>query len=146
MVQWGLIDLFNFIKERLPAGFGLGDDGTVYENKEPNHKTWKQTIREDHEGDVGVFEIYRSEQTKYNGHDCFVSEMQIAVVTNQGDIDSAMDYLYKTYKNIQKNNMSEHIWVKQCKLIKLVPLGKNSNGYQMVELGLLIKYLVDKED
>ena len=137
--------MFEFIKERLPVGYGLGDDGTEYEGTEPNHKTWKQTLREDHEGDVGIFEVYRSEETKYHGHS-YITEMQIAVVTKNGDIDSATDYLYKLYRNIQKNDVSENIWVKSCKLINSKPLGKNSNGYQMVVMNLRLKFEVNKEE
>ena len=136
--------LFEHIRNRLPTGFGFGDDGAVKDNKGIyNHKTFQQSLREDHEGDVGIFEIYSTEQPKYSGYSCYVAEIQIAVVCKQGDIDEAKDYLKQTLHNLRTNEMSEHVWIKTCKLINLRPLGKNGANKQMVVLNIKIKYLQD---
>ena len=136
--------LFEHIRNRLPTGFGFGDDGAELVNGVYNHKTFQQTLREDHEGDVGIFEIYSTELPKYTGYTCLVAEVQIAVVCKQGDIEGARKYLQKALENIRDNEMSEYIWIKSCKLVNLKPLGKNSNGLNMMVLNINIKYLVNE--
>lgn len=132
--------MFEFIRERLPTGYGLGDDGTEYTGNEPNHRVWDQTLREDHEGDVGIFEIYRSPTSLYGRSKSYKSEVQIVVVTKQGDIDAAIEYLEETTTNIVRNRESNNIHVNDCRLINLRKFGKNSVGYQMVIMNLEIKF------
>lgn len=140
------LTLYEHIRNRLPTGYGLGDDESVLdESNNYNHSVWEQTIREDHEGDVGIFEIYTAEQPKFSGYTCYVSEIQIAVVTKQGDIDSAKKYLKEALENIKRDDMSEHFYIKLCKLINIKPIGKNSNGLQMVVLNIKISYLYSEK-
>lgn len=137
-------NLFEHIRNRLPDGYGFGDDGTKLDDSlVPDHKTFQQSIREDREGDVGIFEIYQSEQPNYRGYTCYIGEVQIAVVTRNGNIGEAQEYLRELYDNLNSNTQSEHVWIKNCKMINLKPLGKNSNGLHMVVLNLKIKYLIN---
>lgn len=136
-------NLFEHIKHRLPTGYEFGDDGTIIDdNLVPNHKTFQNSLRQDHEGDVGIFETYMTEQPKYNGYSCYIGEVQIAVVTKNGDIDSAKEYLIGALNNIRTNTMSSSVYVKSCKLTNIKPVGKNDSNFQMVVLNIYLKYLL----
>ena len=132
--------LYEHIKNRLPTGYGLGDDGTEYKDNVPNHKTFQQTLREDHEGDVGIFTTFIGSYNILGGQLGYKSEVQIAVVTKNGDIDSAINYLLNALDNIKKDVKSTGIYVSDCKLVNLLPLGKNSVGLHMVSMNIAIKY------
>lgn len=133
-------NIFEFIKTRLPTGYGLGDDNTEIVNNVPNHKTWQQSLREDHEGDVGIFENNIGSYNIFGGKLGYKSEIQIAVVTKNGDINSAIKYLKEALENIETNSKSINIYVSDCKLVNIIPLGKNSVGLHMVSMNLAIKY------
>lgn len=134
--------LFEHIRNRLPTDYNYGDDGTVINNNIPNHKTFQQSIREDHEGDVGIFELNNTLQSKYSGYSFLISEIQIVVVTIDGDIEKAKQYLADAFKNINDitNRESSKIKIIHSNLVSIVPLGKNSKGLQMVSLTSNIKY------
>jgi hypothetical protein len=132
--------LFEHIKNRLPTDYGLGDDGTEYKDNIPNHKTWQQTLRENYEGDVGIFENSIGSYSIFGGQLGYKSEVQIAVVTKNGDIDSAINYLKIALENIKKDVKSTGIYVSDCKLVNLLPLGKNSVGLHLVSMNIAIKY------
>lgn len=135
--------LFEHIRNRLPTGYGLGDDESIEdENGVYNHKTFQQSLREDHEGDVGIFENNISEINILSGFLGYQGNIQVAVVTKNGDIDGAMKYLKEALENIKNNCKSTGIYVKSCKLINLLPLGKNSAGLHMCSMNILIKYVV----
>ena len=139
--------LFEHIRNRLPSGYGLGDDGKIVdENRVVNHSVFQQSLREDHEGDVGIFENYGQEQKTYGDCDYYKTEVQIAVVTKGGDINSACKYLKEALNNLRTDKQSSHIWIKLCSLVNISPIGKNSNGYQMVEMNMRLKYLVNEDD
>lgn len=139
--------LFEHIRNRLPSGYGLGDDEKVVdENRVVNHSVFQQSLREDHEGDVGIFETFNQEQKTYGDCDYFKTEVQIAVVTKSGDINSACKYLKEALNNLRTDKQSSHIWIKLCSLVNICPIGKNSNGYQMVEMNIRLKYLVNEDD
>ena len=133
--------LYEHIKNRLPMGYGLGDDGTEYKDNVPNHKTFQQTLREDHEGDVGIFTTFIGNYSILGGQLGYKSEVQIAVVTKNGDIDSAINYLLNALDNIKKDVKSTGIYVSDCKLVNLLPIGKNSVGLHMVSMNIAIKYV-----
>lgn len=133
--------LYEHIKNRLPTGYGLGDDGTEYKDNVPNHKTFQQTLREGHEGDVGIFVNNIGSYNILGGQLGYKSEVQIAVVTKNGDIDSAINYLLNALDNIKKDVKSTGIYVSDCKLVNLLPLGKNSVGLHMVSMNIAIKYV-----
>ena len=87
------ISLFEHIRNRLPTGYGLGDDENIENDGVYNHKTFQQSLREDHEGDVGIFENNISEINILSGFLGYQGNIQVAVVTKNGDIDGAMKYL-----------------------------------------------------
>jgi hypothetical protein len=134
--------LFEHIRNRLPPGFGLGDDETVEIDKVPDHKVWQQSLREDHEADVGVFEINTTDLPLYLNSNGYLGEVQIAVVSKNGDIENAKNYLKKAFENINENPQSTSIYVIECKLINLTPVGKSSVGFHIVTMDLSIKYAV----
>lgn len=137
--------LFEHIRNRLPTGYNYGDDGTIMENKVPNHKTFQQSIREDHPGDVGIFELNISRQPTYSGYSCLIAEVQIVVVVNNDGIEKAKQYLTEAFENIKdaKNKQSTNVFIRYAKLVNIIPLGKNSNNLQMVEMTLNLKYLIN---
>lgn len=138
--------LYEHIKNRLPTGYEFGDDGQKLDDSlVPNHKTSQQSIREDFEGDVGIFENIISTENTYQGYNREVAEVQIAVVTKNGDIEEAKKYLFEAFNNIKNNPQSSHIWVRLARLVNVIPLGKNSKGLQMVSMTVYLKYLVNNE-
>lgn len=132
--------LFEHILNRLPTGYGLGDDGKETVDGISNHSTFQQSLREDHEGDVGVFETLTSQVKIVAGTVGWNTKVQIAVVTKQGDIDNAYKYLIEAFENIKKDKKSTCISVYEIELVSIMPIGKNSNGYQMVSMNLSITY------
>ena len=136
-------NLFEHIRHRLPDKYDLGDNNTVYDDEHvPNHCVWNQSLREDHEGDVGVFQTRLAQAEMFHGVACLLANIQIAVVCLNGDIDSAEKYLREALENIKQDDNSTSIYVKKCELIDIVPLGKNSVGNQMIEMDISIKYVV----
>lgn len=139
--------LYDFIIERLPDTQGYGNAGKVYdEDGVSNHSVFKESIREDHEGDVGVFISANSDITKFSGRYCFEGEIQVVVNCINGDIDGALDYLFKTLDNIQTNYRNDYIWIKNSRLVNCLPVGKNKCGIQWCTLNVYLKYLVNTED
>lgn len=136
-------NLFEHIRHRLPDKYNLGDNSTEYDDEHvPNHCVWNQSLREDHEGDVGVFQTRLAQAEMFHGVACLLANIQIAVVCLNGDIDSAEKYLREALENIKQDDTSTSIYVKKCELIDIVPLGKNSVGNQMIEMDISIKYVV----
>ena len=136
-------NLFEHIRHRLPDKYNLGDNNTVYDDEHVlNHCVWNQSLREDHEGDVGVFQTRLAQAEMFHGVACLLANIQIAVVCLNGDIDSAEKYLREALENIKQDDTSTSIYVKKCELIDIVPLGKNSVGNQMIEMDISIKYVV----
>lgn len=133
-------NLFEHIKNRLPSGFGLGDDGTTVTGGVPDHKTFQQSLREDHEGDVGIFELQCAEIKLLAGACGYKSQVQIAVVTKNGDIDSALKYLRGAFNNIKTNRQSSGVYVKDVDIVNLMPIGKNGSGLQMATLYIALSY------
>jgi len=135
-------NLFEHIRHRLPDKYNLGDNNVTYKDNVPNHCVWNQSLREDHEGDVGVFQTRLAQAEMFHGVACLLANIQIAVVCLNGDIDSAENYLREALENIKQDDTSTSIYVKKCELIDIVPLGKNSVGNQMIEMDISIKYVV----
>ena len=134
--------LFEHLRNRLPNGYGLGNDGTVYKDNVPDHTVFQQSLREDHEGDVGIFENITSDFSIMGGALGYESKVQFGVVTKNGDIDSAVKYLKEALNNIKTNCKSTGCYVKSCKLVNIMPVGKNSVGLQMVTMNISIKYVL----
>lgn len=134
--------LFEHLRNRLPTGYELGDDNTIYKDNVPNHSVFQQSLREDYEGDVGIFETFTSQFSIMGGAIGYESKIQFGVVTKNGDIDSAIKYLKDAFNNIKNNCKSTGCYVKSCKLINIMPVGKNSVGLQMVTMNISIKYVL----
>lgn len=135
-------NLFEHIKNRLPDKYNIGDNNVVYdEDNTPNHKVWEQSLREDHEGDVGVFQTRLSQAEIFHGVASLLAHVQIAVVCVNGDINTAEKYLREALDSLKKDDRSTSIYVKRCDLINIVPLGKNSIGNQMIEMDVSLKYV-----
>lgn len=135
--------IYEFISSNLPSGYNFGDDNQNIVDNVPDHMCAQQAIREDHEGDVGVFELGTTLQTLFHGFMCNVTQIQIPVVTINGDIDDAKKYLLQAFENISSIRNKDNISVVDCDLINLLPLGKNSKGLQMVELSIQLKYVIN---
>lgn len=134
--------LYEHIKNRLPTGFGLGDDGTEIIDNVPDHKTFQQSVREDHEGDVGIFVIENTPYSVMAGQLGYEAQIQFGVVTRDSDIDSAVKYLEAAYNNIKSNRKSSGVYVADSKLVSIYPVGKNSVGFQMVSMYIKLKYVL----
>lgn len=133
--------LYEHIKNRLDDSFEYGDIGQEVVDKIPNHSVWEQSLREDYQGDVGIFEISRDEIEKYTGYTMYRGEIQIVVVCKDNDIDNVKIYLKNTLDNLRNNPRSSMYWFKDVKLLNLRPLGKNKIGNQMCVLNISVKYL-----
>lgn len=134
--------LFEHIRNRLPDEYNLGDNNTQYdESGIPNHRVWEQSLREDHQGDVGVFKLRETDVDIFHGVMGYNANIQIAVVCVSGGIGDAEKYLRSAFNNIKSNDKSTSIYVKRCNLISLKPLGKNSVGNQMVSIDLSLLYV-----
>lgn len=135
-------NLYEHIINRLPDKYGLGNNGTEYNDEGiSNHKALEQSLREDHEGDVGVFITRLAQAEIFHGVAAQLANIQIAVVCVNGDIDTAIKYLKEAFTNIKENDKSTSIYVKKCDLINIIPLGKNSTGNHMVEMDISLKYI-----
>lgn len=136
--------IYDFIKSRLPTGYNLGDEGQVIEKGIPNHKVFNQFIRSDHEGDVGIFEVYNTLQKKYNNINSYISEMHIEVIVPDGDIETVKRYLKQLYINIRTNKVSDNLLVEKVQYINMKPMSQNESGKQWVVLNILINYKVQE--
>lgn len=136
--------LFEHIRNRLPTGYGLGDDNKVQDPKTKrwNHQTAHNSIREDCEGDVGIFEIYKTPIKTYNSSNGYDAELQLVVICVDGDTDNAENYLLQTVKNLKQNKSSEGIYIGRCRVINFTSFGKTVNGLQTVIINLKINYLI----
>jgi hypothetical protein len=141
------VRLYEFILSRLPSVDGYGNCGKVIdENGVSNHSAFKESIREDHEGDVGVFISSLSDITSLSGRQFYEAEVQVVVNVINGDIDGALDYLFETLDNIKNNYRDNHTWIKNCRLINCLPVGKNKNGIHWCSLNVYLKFVVNTDD
>lgn len=132
--------LFGFIKEQIPPTEGYGVTNQTTEDGVTNHDIFYQSIREDHEGDIGIFMITGQENTQLQYGEIYNSEIQIVVNSVNGDIAGVLNMLKNTLKNIRQNMKNDYIYVMDCGLINLAPVGKNSNGLQWSVMNILCKY------
>lgn len=132
--------LYGFIKEQIPAVNGYGVTGQTTVDGVTDHDIFYQSIREDHEGDIGIFMITGQENTQLQYGEIYNSEVQIVVNSVNGDIAGVLEMLKNTLKNIRQNKRNNYICVMNCGLINLAPVGKNSNGLQWSVMNILCKY------
>ena len=132
--------LYGFIKERIPAvdGYGITNQETI--DNVVNHDIFYKSIRDDHEGDIGIFIITGQENTQIQYGEIYNSEVQIVVNSVNGDLAGVIKMLKDTLKNIRNNNKNNYIYMMDCGLINLAPVGKNSNGLQWSVMNILCKY------
>lgn len=141
--------LYDYIIARLPNIDGYGNVGKVIdENGVSNHSAFKESIREGHEGDVGVFITNLSDRTALSGRQFYEGEVQVVVNCVHGDIDQGLDYLWSTLKNISRNPLDENngIWIKNYRLINCLPVGKNKEGIMWCSLNVYLKFVIQEED
>lgn len=137
------MELYDFIISRLPDIDGYGNCNKVVDDDGvSNHSTFKQFIREDHQGDVGVFIVNNSVARKYHGYADHETDVQIVVNAVNGDIEKALGYLSNAFLNIKNNNKSNDVLVKTLRLLNLRPAGMNSAGVHWCVLNLNLKYIV----
>lgn len=140
----GIVDL---IIEQLPAISGYGNCGSVLINGVKNHGAFVQSIREQCEGDVGIFLINRSKANTFHGYLCERADVQVVVNCVHGDVGEAIQYLDALLANLQAELCrNEHVWIQNCRLINCGPVGKNSAGIQWCVLETDIEYLVNNEN
>lgn len=133
--------IFGFIKEQIPAVNGYGVTGQTTVDGVTDHDIFYQSIREDHEGDIGIFMITGQEDKELIYGKMLVSEIQVVVNSVNGDIAGVLNMLMKTLENIRKNKKNSYVYVQRCELINLCPVGKNSNGLQWDVMNILCKYM-----
>jgi len=138
--------LFGFIKQQIPAVDGYGVTNQTYTDNIVNHDIFYQSLREDHEGDIGIFMITGQENTELIYGKMMNSEMQIVVNSVNGDIAGVLNMLKTTLDNIRKNKKNNYVYVQRCELINLAPVGKNSNGLQWSVMNILCKYMYLKTE
>lgn len=133
--------IYDFITEQLPNVEGFGnvdkilDEAGIY-----NHSAFQQTIREDHEGDVGIFIIDSKDYTEMKFIKLTESEIQVVVNCVQGDIEQTLDYLQNLFDKLSNTKGNDKIEIFNCKKINLRPVGKNSRGIHWCVLNMLLKY------
>lgn len=133
--------IYDFITEQLPNVEGFGnvdkilDEAGIY-----NHSAFQQTIREDHEGDVGVFIVDNKDYTEMKFIKLTESEIQVVVNCVQGDIEQTLDYLQSLFDKLSNTKGNDKIEIFNCKKINLRPVGKNNRGIHWCVLNMLLKY------
>lgn len=138
--------LYEHIKNRLATGYEYGDDGQVIEDNIPDHRVSYMSIREDHQGDVGVFEYLiekRDNYSKISYQTLWISNVQISVVCKNGDIEGAKKYLLGSYNNILNDPESSNVYVINNILLNIRPTGKNKDGLQMVIMNIRLFYYIN---
>lgn len=132
--------LYGFIKSCIPEveGYGVTNQETV--DNVLNHNIWYQSIREECEGDIGIFLITGAEDTQLQYGEIYQGEVQIVVNSVNGDIAGVLNMLKNTLKNIRDIRKNQYVYVMDAKLINLAPVGKNSNGLQWSVMNILCKY------
>ena len=134
-------ELYEYIKSQIPQIDGYGECGKkIDENMISNHDVFFQSLREDHEGDIGIFLITGGENTELMFGKVYESEIQIVVNSVDGDIACVLNMLEKTLDNIRNNKKGNSIYVSKAGLINLRPVGKNNNGIQWSVMNILCKY------
>jgi len=135
-------DIYDYVISNLPLGYNYGNDNTVIKDNIPNHKAWKQSLREDHPGDVGLFITDIRDEMINSGLIAYHEvQMQVAIVVINGDISSSERYIRELYNNLINNKIFNDISVSRVDLLNIVPLGKNTVGNQMNSCNLLIDYM-----
>jgi len=134
--------LYEHIRNRLATGYGYGNDQQVVTDDVPDHRTSSESIREDYEGDVGIFEYYTTYDTSQQdiNHSLWASNIQISVVVKNGLIEKAIEYLLASYKNINTDMESSNVIVKNTHMLNCAPVGKNGAGKQMVVMNIKVFY------
>lgn len=132
----------DFIIEQLPQVDGYGNCGSVFKNNIPNHSAFKQSLRNDHEGDIGIFVINSKDNWELKYTKLIESEIQIVVNAVAGDVEGSEEYLQRLFDNIKKNRGNDKIKISSCNKINLRAGGKNSNGIHWSVLNILIKYRI----
>lgn len=134
--------IFGFINGLLPHTVGYGDtDSKLDDDGIYDHTVWTQTIREDHEGDVGIFQINEGEDNKLRYHPIREANMQVVVNCVNGNIVEAMEYLRELYENIRSSKGNDYVCLFDYKLTNISPVGKHSSGLQWCVLNILLKYI-----
>ena len=132
----------DYIIEQLPQIEGYGNCGQVFKDKIPNHATFKDSIRTDHEGDIGIWKI--SEKDNKELKFCTLTESEIQIVVNaiRGDVDGCEEYLRSLFNNLYNSKGNDKIKISSCNKINLRTVGKNSSGIHWGVLNILIKYRI----
>lgn len=141
--------LYDHIKNRLATGYGYGDDGQTIVDGIPDHRTSSMSIREDHEGDVGIFQYLIDKQESYKKisyETLWISNIQISVVCKNGDIEGAKKYLLDSYSNIVDDTESSNVLVRNSVLLNIRPAGKNRDGLQMVIMNIKVFYYINIDE
>lgn len=138
--------LYDFIISCVPDVEGYGNYNKTYdEDGVSDHSIFKQSIREDHPGDIGVFITSSASTSKMCGDSLYIADVQIVLNTINGDIISGLAVLNDTFKNIRSTKGNENILLKSIKLLNIHPVGKNSSGLQWCTCNIETKYIINEE-
>ena len=132
----------DWIIDNVPEVEGYGNYKQTFKNKIPDHAVFKESLRNEHEGDIGVFVINSGDDwtMKY----CKVSQAEIQIVVNavHGDVEGAERLLQNLFDNLHNNKGNDKIKITSCHKINLRAGGKNTNGIHWSVLNILIKYIL----
>ena len=135
--------IYEHLKNRLPEVSGYGNYNSVKDkNGYWNHQVSQQSLRDDHEGDVGIFELNVAPSNTYLGNFSWDGMYEIVVVCISGNIQGARSYLMRFFNNIVNDIESSKIYVNDATILNVVNLGKNGSGKQTVALNINISYTV----
>ena len=138
----GVEYIYDYIIGCLPDVDGYGNYNKQYDDDGvSDHSAFKQSIREDHPGDVGVFVYNNAYSRSFSKRPYNTVEVQVAV-NSYNDLTTTIQYLNNLFNNICSNLQSENIKIQNYKMLNLAPVGKNSNGLQVVVLNIRLNYII----
>lgn len=138
--------LYEHLKNRLAIGYGYGDDEQTIIDKVPDHRVSSMSLREDHPGDVGIFEYLTNKEKQYDNidsHTLWSSRIQISAVVKEGNIEICKRYLKESFDNIISDKESDYIYISGGDLLNITPSGKNKDGFQVVIINIMLYYYIN---
>ena len=133
--------IYDFIEEQLPNTEGYGNiEKELDDNHNYNHSVFHQSIREDNEGDVGIFIVDSKDNYEMKMIPMIESEIQVVVNAVSGDIEGTLEYLDSLFITLKNSKGNDKIEIFRCNKINLRPVGKNSADIHWCVLNMLVKY------
>jgi len=142
------VSLYEHLKHRLATGYNYGDDNTS-DDPDCQHRCSSQSVREDVEGDVGIFEYNVVRVRNYDGissHTLWDAGVQIIVICNNGDIEGAKHFLLASFNNFVNDSESSNVYIENVRLNGITPAGKNKDNKQMVYMNTDVFFYINSDE